>query len=158
MDKTLNNAKAAVAAVIGLLTGLWGWMGWLAVGWIAAMVLDYLTGSLAAARAGAWSSGKARDGIWHKCGMLVVVLVAAGTDLLLAAVLDNLPLAAFPVEYAGLVCPVVLVWYIVTELGSMVENAAAMGAPVPKWLAKLLALGRDAVDGAGDKLGGEGKE
>ena len=49
MDKTLNNAKAAVAAVIGLLTGLWGWMGWLAVGWIAAMVLDYLTGSLAAA-------------------------------------------------------------------------------------------------------------
>ena len=40
----------------------------------------------------------------------------------------------------------------------MVENAAAMGAPAPKWLAKLLALGRDAVDGAGDKLGGEGKE
>ena len=158
MEKTLNNVKATAAAAIGLLTGLWGWLGWLVVGWVACMVLDYLTGSLAAARAGAWSSGKARDGIWHKCGMLVVVLVAAGTDLLLAAVLDNLPLAAFPVEYAGLVCPVVLVWYIVTELGSMVENAAAMGAPVPKWLAKLLALGRDAVDGAGDKLGGEGKE
>ncbi len=158
MDKTLNNAKAAVAAVIGLLTGLWGWMGWLAVGWIAAMVLDYLTGSLAAARAGAWSSGKARDGIWHKCGMLVVVLVAAGTDLLLSLVLANLPLAALPVEYAGLVCPVVLVWYIVTELGSMVENAVMMGAPVPKWLGKLLALGKDAVDSAGDKLSGEGKE
>ena len=124
MDKTIHSMKAAVAAAIGLLTGLWGWLGWLAVGWVACMVLDYLTGSLAAARAGAWSSGKARDGIWHKCGMLVVVLV----------------------------------WYIVTELGSMVENAAAMGAPVPKWLAKLLALGQDAVDGAGDKLGGEGKE
>ena len=158
MEKTINQVKAAMAAALGLLTGLWGWFGWLVVGWIGCMALDYLTGSPAAARAGAWSSGKARDGIWHKCGMLVVVLVAAGTDLLLAAVLDNLPLAAFPVEYAGLVCPVVLVWYIVTELGSMVENAAAMGAPVPKWLAKLLALGRDAVDGAGDKLGGEGKE
>ena len=154
----VNKLKAAIAAAIGLLTGLWGWLGWLAVGWVACMVLDYLTGSLAAARAGAWSSGKARDGIWHKCGMVVVVAVAAGTDLLLSLVLANLPLAALPVEYAGLVCPVVLVWYIVTELGSMVENAAAMGAPVPKWLAKLLALGRDAVDGAGDKLGGEGKE
>ncbi len=151
----VNKLKAAVAALLGLLTGLWGWMGWLVVGWVACMALDYLTGSLAAARAGQWSSARARDGIWHKCGMLVVVLVAAGTDLLLATVLANLPLVALPVEYTGLVCPVVLVWYIVTELGSMVENAAVMGAPVPQWLKKLLALGKDAVDAAGDKLGGE---
>lgn len=155
MDKKINEAKAAAAAALGVLTGLWGWLGWLVVGWTACMALDYLTGSLAAARAGEWSSARARDGIWHKCGMLVVVLVAAGTDLLLAAVLDNLPLAALPVAYGGLVCPVVLVWYIVTELGSMIENAAAMGAPVPRWLARLLAMGRDAVDQAGKKLGGE---
>ena len=151
----VNKLKAAVAAVTGALTALWGWMGWLAVGWIVCMGLDYLTGSMAAAKAGQWSSGKARDGIWHKCGMIVVVLVAAGADLLLAIVLANLPLVALPVEYTGLVCPVVLVWYIVTELGSMVENAAVMGAPVPKWLGKLLAMGKNAVDAAGDKLGGE---
>lgn len=48
----------------------------------------------------------------------------------------------------------VLVWYIVTELGSIAENGAAMGAPVPKWLVKLLAMSKSAVDGAGDKLGG----
>ena len=54
MDKTIHSMKAAVAAAIGLLTGLWGWLGWMAAGWIAAMALDYLTGSLAAARAGAW--------------------------------------------------------------------------------------------------------
>ena len=154
----VHKMKAAVAAVLGLLTGLWGWLGWLVVGWIGCMALDYLTGSLAAAKEGEWSSGRAREGIWHKCGMIVVVAVSAGVDLLLSLVLANLPLVELPFQYAGLVCPVVLVWYIVTELGSMVENAAAMGAPVPKWLAKLLALGRDAVDGAGDKLGGEGKE
>lgn len=154
MDQ-VNKIKAAIAAALGLLTGLWGWFGWLVAGWVVCMVLDYVTGSLAAARTGEWASEKARDGIWHKCGMIVVVLVAAGTDLLLATVLANLPLVALPVEYTGLVCPVVLVWYIVTELGSMVENAAVMGAPVPKWLKKLLALGKDAVDAAGDKLGGE---
>ena len=158
MEKTINQIKAAVAAAMGLLTGLWGWLGWLVVGWILAMVLDYITGSMAAARAGEWSSGKARDGIWHKCGMIVVVLVAAGTDLLLATVLANLPLVELPVQYAGLVCPVVLVWYIVTELGSMAENGVAMGAPVPKWLIKLLALGKSAVDKAGDSLGGDGDE
>lgn len=155
MDKTVNNIKAWVAALLGLLTGLWGWLGWLVVGWIFAMALDYLTGSMAAAKEGEWSSAKAREGIWHKGGMIVVVLVAAGADMLLSVVLANLPLVTLPFEYAGLVCPVVLVWYIVTELGSMAENAAVMGAPVPKWLLRLLALGKDAVDSAGDKLGGE---
>ena len=154
----VHKMKAAVAAVLGLLTGLWGWLGWLVVGWIGCMALDYLTGSLAAAKEGEWSSGRAREGIWHKCGMIVVVAVSAGVDLLLSLVLANLPLVELPFQYAGLVCPVVLVWYIVTELGSMVENAVVMGAPVPKWLVKLLALGKDAVDSAGDKLGGEGKE
>lgn len=158
MDKTINQIKAAAAALLGLLTGLWGWLGWLVVGWVLCMVLDYITGSMAAAKAGQWSSARARDGIWHKCGMIVVVLVAAGADLLLAIVLANLPLVALPVEYTGLVCPVVLVWYIVTELGSMVENAAAMGAPVPKWLGKLLALSRDAAEQAIGKMDGGGGE
>ncbi len=155
MDKTINNIKAWVAALLGVLTGLWGWLGWLVVGWIGAMVLDYLTGSLAAAKGGGWSSARAREGIWHKCGMIVVVIVAAGADMLISLVLANLPVLALPIQYPGLVCPVVLVWYIVTELGSMAENAAAMGAPVPKWLVKLLAVSKSAVDGAGDKLGGE---
>ena len=157
MEKTINQVKAAVAAVAGLLTGLWGWLGWLVVGWIGCMALDYLTGSMAAAKEGEWSSRQAREGIWHKTGMIVVVAVAAGVDMLLAAVLAHLPLVELPVEYSGLVCPVVLVWYIVTELGSITENAVAMGAPVPRWLVKLLAMGKSAVDGAGEKLSGDGE-
>ena len=50
MEKTINQIKAAIAAAVGLLTGLWGWLGWLAVGWIGCMALDYITGSMAAAR------------------------------------------------------------------------------------------------------------
>lgn len=155
MDKTVNQIKAAVAAALGLLTGLWGWLGWMAVGWIGCMMLDVLTGFLAAAKEGQWASSKAREGIWHKGGMIVVVLAAAGADLLISLVLANLPVLALPIRYPGLVCPVVLVWYIVTELGSIVENAAAMGGPVPPWLVKLLAMSKSAVDSAGDKLGGE---
>ena len=158
MEKTVNNVKAAVAAAVGLLTGLWGWLGWLVVGWIGCMALDYLTGTMAAAKEGQWSSAQAREGIWHKCGMIVVVIVAAGADLLIEIVLTQLPVLALPIQYPGLVCPVVLVWYIVTELGSIVENAAVMGAPVPAWFTKLLAMSKSAVDGVGDKLGGEGSK
>ena len=103
MEKTVNQMKAAVLAAVGLLTGLWGWLGWLVVGWIVFMVLDYITGSMAAAKEGQWSSAKAREGIWHKFGMIVVVVVAGGADLLISLVLSNLPVLALPVPYPGLV-------------------------------------------------------
>ena len=147
----MTEFKLALVTFLGVLTGFWGWMGWLVICWVCCMALDYITGSMAAGKAGEWTSKKAREGIFHKGGMLVIVLVAAATDLLISLVLDNLPMLALPVEYGGLVCPVVLVWYIVTELGSITENAVAMGAPVPALLTKLLKVSKDAVE----QIGGE---
>jgi len=144
--------------VTGLLTGLWGWLGWLTAGGVALMALDSLPGSAAACKAGAWSSAHAREGIWHKAGMIVVVIAAAGADLLLDIVLNSLPMIQLPMEYPGLLCPMVLVWYIVTELGSITENAVHMGAPVPAWLVKLLAVSKEAVDKAGEILSEEEKQ
>ena len=154
----LRELKLALAAVIGALTGFWGWFGWLVVGWVACMIADYITGSAAAAKEGSWSSARAREGVWHKTGMIIVVLVAAGADLLISTVLTHLPVAALPVPYSALVCPIVLVWYIITELGSISENAVTMGAPVPGWLTKLLLVSKEAIDSAGDQLTGGGDE
>jgi len=152
MEQNINAWKAGVTAAVGALTALWGWLGWLVAGWVALMALDYITGSAAAAKAGKWSSKVAREGIWHKAGMIAVVLVAAGADLLLELVLKQLPVAELElsITFAGLICPLVLVWYCITELGSIAENAVAMGAPCPKWLTRLLEAGKDAVDKAGD--------
>ena len=149
MENHLTEFKLALATFVGVLTGFWGWMGWLVICWVCCMVLDYITGSVAAGKAGEWTSEKAREGIFHKGGMIVIVLVSSATDLLISLVLDNLPMLALPVEYGGLVCPVVLVWYIVTELGSITENAVAMGAPVPALLTKLLKASKDAVNQIG---------
>lgn len=146
---TLNDFKAAIVAAAGILTGFWGWMGWLVIGWVVCMLLDWISGSMAAAKDGDWNSAKARAGIWHKAGMVIVVMVTAIADLVLSVVLTQLPISF---EYPGMICPVVLVWYIVSELGSITENAVAMGAPVPEWLTKLLAAGKDAVDKAGEGM------
>ena len=151
---TLEHWKIIVAALLGALTGLWGWFGWLVVGWVICMVVDYITGSAAAAKQGQWSSSMAREGIWHKAGMIVVVIVAAGADLLIALVLENIPAVQLPFTYSGLICPIVLVWYGVTELGSITENAVDMGAPVPGWLTKLLQVSRQAIDNAGEQIAG----
>ena len=43
----INGFKAAVAAVVGCLTALWGWFGWLVVAWVVCMLLDYGTGTAA---------------------------------------------------------------------------------------------------------------
>ena len=126
-------AKAAVAALCGAFTAAFGWLGWLVLAWAACMALDWLSGSAAAASRGEWSSAAARAGIWHKAGMVVVVCVAALTDLVLNVAVENLPAFGDGVgfDFEGVVLPVVLVWYIFTELGSIAENGAAMGAPVP---------------------------
>lgn len=137
--------KAAVAGLCGAFTAAFGWLGWLVVAWVACMVIDWISGSAAAAANGEWSSATARAGIWHKGGMILVVLVAAVVDNVLALAVPYLP--GLNISYTSLVLPVILVWYIFTELGSIAENAADMGAPVPAGLLKLLA--------AGKKLAGE---
>ena len=144
----INGFKAAVAAVLGCLTALWGWFGWLVVAWVLLMLSDWLIGSAAAAKDGRWSSAKMREGAWHKGGMILVVTVAAIADYMIAVIWPTLPIGvSFP--WPGVIFPLVLAWYIITEMGSILENAIKMGANVPDWLAKMLKIGLTAVDNAG---------
>ena len=136
--------KAALVAFAGAFSAAFGWLGWLILAWVGCMVLDWISGSAAAAAQGNWSSAVARAGIWHKAGMIVVVLVAAVADCVLGMAVEHLP--ALGIEYTVLVLPVILVWYIFTELGSIAENATDMGAPVPAWLTKLLAAGKQLAE------------
>ena len=149
----INSFKAAVAAVCAALTALWGWFGWVVVAWIGFMLIDYATGSAAALRAGTWSSKTARDGIWHKLGSVAAVIVAGILDVVIGHLLDNVPGVELPFTYTVLLCPLVVVWYILTEAGSIIENAGALGAPFPAWLKKMIAVLESKVDQAGEDIG-----
>lgn len=138
--------KAAIVGIFGAFGAAFGWLGWLVLAWIGCMVVDYISGSSAAMKAGQWSSAQARAGIWHKAGMIVVVIVAAVADNVLALVVASIP--SISIDYTVLLLPMVLVWYILTELGSILENAAAMGAPVPEFLIRILASAKDKVEAA----------
>lgn len=147
MEK-VNQFKVGLSALVAILTALWGWFGWLIVLWVALMAADYVSGSFSAMRHGAWTSREARDGIWRKCGSIIIVLVAGAADLLIGYMLGHLPGIALPFAYSVLICPVVVVWYSLTEMGSIVENAVALGAPCPAWLSSAIDKLQDAVDGA----------
>lgn len=151
--------KAAITAALGAFSAFWGWLGWLIAAWVVLMALDYITGTAAAMKNGEWASHTAREGIWHKMGEVVVVIIAAFADGLLSIIMEQLPMVEIALPEIGLLLPLVLVWYAITELGSIAENAQRMGAPIPAWLVKLMANGKDAVDAAGDKLtGGDSQE
>ncbi len=83
---------------------------------------------------------------------MVVALVA---DWLIGLVVANIPGITLPFEYSVLLAPLVIVWYIIGELGSLAEHAVTFGAPVPGWLVSALEAGKKAVDSAGDKLTGD---
>lgn len=143
MSERLTAIKAAIAAFFTAASAFLGWQGVMIIVWIVAMGLDYLSGSIAACMAGQWSSAVARDGLKHKGGMILVVAVAGLADITLSIVCDHLPVE---MTWPVLVLPLVVAWYILTELGSILENAAKMGAPLPGWLTKLLKVGLKAID------------
>ncbi|MDD4849673.1 MAG: phage holin family protein [Gemmiger sp.] len=156
-DKNLFlRAKAAIVAGCAGFSSAFGWLGWLVVAWVCCMALDWLTGSASGLVQHRWSSAVARAGIWHKAGMVAVVLVAALTDAVLGVAVNQLG-GVLPFTYQALVCPVILCWYVFAELGSIVENARDMGAPVPEFLVALLAKAQEAA-GEGVKGGGKSGE
>lgn len=114
------------------------------------MFLDYASGTAAARQTGTWKSEKARNGIGHKLGMGLIVLVCVIADYVMILVCRNLPNDVLAIQWPVVIFPMVTIWYILTEIGSIIENAMAMGAPVPAWLPKLINAPIHVVDAAGE--------
>lgn len=147
MNEKLKAVKSAMAAAFMALGTFLGWKGIMLLAWVGVMGLDYLSGTLAACREGQWSSAVARQGLWHKGGMILTVAVAGICDGILVMMAQILPLG---MDWPGLILPLVLSWYIMTELGSILENALKMGAAVPQFLVKLLKAGVQLTSDAGE--------
>ena len=156
MEKTMIAGKAAMAAALSAALSFLGWKGILAICWLTVMALDYVSGTAAAMKDGSWQSCRARTGLWHKCGMIFAVTVAAIADGAMTVVLGNIPVLG--IQWPGALLPLVLAWYILTELGSILENAVKLGAAVPRWLTGLLKAGRDAVDKSAGESEREGED
>lgn len=149
MFEKLNNAKSCIALVGASISSLLGVRGVLFLVLFVLMIADYITGVLSAVNSGAWKSSVARQGVAHKLGMIVVCAVAGVMDFVITYVLAMLP--DFPIAWGCFMFPLVVVWYIVGEIGSIVENAVALGAPVPKWLLEAIEAGKTAVDKTAEK-------
>lgn len=152
MQEKLIGIKAAIAAFFTALAAALGWQGIMALAWVVVMGIDYITGTAAALKSKEWSSAVARQGLWHKGGMIVVVIVGFIADCVMAVICEHLPIG---ITWTSIILPLVLAWYIVTELGSILENAVKMGANVPGWLIKLLKVSAQAIKARGENIEAE---
>lgn len=152
MNDNLVAAKAAMVAFFGALFAFLGWRMVLLLVWVFLMAVDYLSGTLAARQNGTWKSQRAKEGVGHKIGMIFVVLVVGVADFVMLVICDSLPNDVLPFNWPMPIFPMVTIWYILTEFGSIIENAVEMGANVPAWLPKLLNATAHVVENVGEAV------
>ena len=133
MENIFKMIVAGSGAAVAYLFG--GWTALLQI-LVILMVIDYLTGIIAAGYLGKLSSKIGFRGIGKKIMILALVAVAHAIDTVLG---DN-----------HFIRDAVIFFYLANELLSIIENAGKTGLPVPSVLTK-------AVDVLNNKSKGEGK-
>ena len=119
---------------------------------LISVLLNYLCGLLAAGKHAKLGVALAVAGGIGMMAVFKYADFALGTVNSLFGTSLPLPGITLPFDYTVLICPVVIVWYILTELGSIIENAVALGAPCPAWLAGVVDAAKDAVEEGGSKI------
>ena len=130
MDNIFKNILAGVCTVLSFL---FGDMEGLMVALIALIVLDYISGVIAAAVEKRLSSEVGAKGIAKKIFMLLIVALANIVDI-------NV------IGDGHVLKTVTVVFYICNECISLIENAGRIGVPVPKKLLDVLEQLRDKDD------------
>lgn len=148
MSEYFTEIKAGIVLFFSALAAFLGWKGIMAVVWVFLMILDWITGTAAARKNGTWKSSVSREGAWHKFGSVLVVVVAFMADLIMSVALPHIPV--LNISWPEFLAPMVLAWYIVTELGSILENAIKLGAPVPAWIVKIFDATLKMADSVGE--------
>ena len=127
MDNIFKNILAWICTIISFL---FGDMEGLMVALIALIILDYISGVIAAAVEKRLSSEVGAKGIAKKIFMLLIVALANIVDI-------NV------IGDGHVLKTVTVVFYICNECISLIENAGRIGVPVPKKLLDVLEQLRD---------------
>lgn len=115
---------------------------------IGVMVLDYISGISAAWVTHQLSSRIGLIGIVKKVSYLLIVAVGMALDYLISLLGGRFGVQINDSYFVGLL---VIIWLIINECISILENADEMGLPVPDFIKKLLArLKRHTDDITGD--------
>ena len=127
MNDIIKGILAAICTAVGFLFGS---ADGLIIALVVLIVMDYISGVMAAVVEKRLSSEIGAKGIAKKVFMLLIVAVANIVDI-------NV------IGEGNVLRAVTVVFYIANECISLIENAGRLGVPVPKKLLDVLAQLRD---------------
>lgn len=148
--------QALISAAIAWLSDKLGILFPMICIFIAMMILDQISGMLASKKEAAdnpnntalgWSSKKWNAGIYKKIGYILAVGVAITIDYMLLKTAEYIGIQLPTQTLFGLLA---IVWFILNELLSILENAGRMGASLPDFLKNVLVVLKNKVEDKGD--------
>lgn len=156
MEKGLIAVQGFLAAVIAWLSNRLGILLPMLGVLFFLMMVDYVTGMLASKTESidhpndpnyGWSSAKGAKGILKKVGYVAVIACAMLLDYVVMILAGHVGISVQKSMFFGLL---VAAWYILNELLSITENAGRMGANVPEWLLRYIAVLKKKIDDEGE--------
>ena len=145
----MNSVKYIISVVAGALLAYFKLYG-LAFGLVAAVViLDLITGVIAAVVTGeGLSSQKAFKGVLKKATLFLALIFGTFLDLFVPYAVKHVNIS---LPEGLLFSSVICVYIVVTECISIIENIfRCHDGALPKWLEKLFAGAKDKLDKGGD--------
>lgn len=113
------------------------------------MLCDYASGVAAAWVKGELSSRVGIIGIVKKVAYALIIVVGIVVDWVVQVAAEKIGIDAGNFYYFALL---VIVWLIINECISILENVARIGVPVPPFLAKLTKKLKNTTESKGDEL------
>ena len=137
-DKLIMEIGAAIGAASSFLFGGWSdALGWLAI----CVILDWVTGTIAAAKLGEWNSDTGWRGVVKKFLVFGIVALCHGIDV------------SIPIHIVKLMDMAVMA-FLLNEVGSILENLGKLGfgSVIPPFIRQAIKALKDKQEKEIEKL------
>lgn len=138
-----NVLQVLIAAICGAFAAYFNVLVVPIVVMLVVMCVDYITGLAGAYITKQLNSRIGIIGIIKKIAYLGLVAVGMVTDYIIYSALAQLGVS---IELGYCVGMVIVVWLIINELISILENLAEIGVPLPKFITKLIERLKNTVE------------
>lgn len=147
--ENLKVVKGIIAGVGAYLSAKLGMLYVVIPLLLICMIVDYVTGMLAAKKEGQTNSKTGMWGIIKKTMYGVEVAVGVVVDWTIINAAEQIGVTVPTVTFFGLL---VSIWIIINELISILENLTRLDTPMPAFLVKVVSNFKISIEKNGDKL------
>jgi toxin secretion/phage lysis holin len=157
-ENIYTGSKAGIAAIGAFLSERLGILYPVLMLLTVLMIADFISGMAASKKESlehpedkskGWSSKRGVQGIFKKIGYALAIAVAMSVDWLIFNVTGNMGIKIPTSTFFGLLT---VIWFIINELLSILENAGRLGTPLPDFLKKAIAVLKTGVEKQGNAI------